>query len=574
MEEAHPRKIDLITRAFVTLVLLALSQGLAFADAPSVGTIETIAGSGYSGVADGPRLKAQFLMPAGVAVSPNGTIFVSDSAAQRIKAIFPDGVVRTVAGGGPLSYSGLYVRGGYRDGQGAQARFDRPTGLAVGKNGELYIADTNNHCIRVLYPGGRVETFSGSAHQSGIRNGPRSSALFTRPLGVAVDTDGNLYVADVQLRKISRNGDVSSLPFGSTPLGVATFGDTLLISDLLGIAVVSPERMQALYPSTTLQHQCILGNVALAVFCSMARRMAGDALLGYPLGIVGVGQDNVLFTDARTNTLRLLTLSTNTLDVVGGVLNEDNSGDSGGFRDGPLSGSRYDAPYALARTADGGFILADAGNKRVRALRLSHLPQGVGEIGVFGGVSVYYATSWETSVEGLLEEKLREADQRSPVAVLPDTIGSGDLLQRYLAVVRKPSQLKTVVLDLHPAFIATLPGTLSHELSTFHTYLSAHHSALLCLTYPLPRMLSAIESPWQLLLQTESVEEMSENIDPIARESCDGLVDMSVAFRGEIRSAHRKPLYGLNNEYLAARGRELVAEALAYALQQRNQPAR
>ncbi|MBV9402943.1 MAG: hypothetical protein JO018_04350, partial [Candidatus Eremiobacteraeota bacterium] len=170
MEEAHPRKIDLITRAFVTLLLLALSQGLAFADAPSVGTIETIAGSGYSGVADGPRFKAQFLMPAGVAVSPNGTIFVSDSAAQRIKAIFPDGVVRTVAGGGPLSYSGLYVRGGYRDGQGAQARFDRPTGLAVGKNGELYIADTNNHCIRVLYPGGRVETFSGSAHQSGIRN--------------------------------------------------------------------------------------------------------------------------------------------------------------------------------------------------------------------------------------------------------------------------------------------------------------------------------------------------------------------------------------------------------------------
>ncbi|MBV9149104.1 MAG: hypothetical protein JO024_04525, partial [Candidatus Eremiobacteraeota bacterium] len=391
------------------------------------GVVQTIAGSGISGVADGESLRAQFLMPAGVAVG-SGKIYVSDSAAQRIKAILPSGIVRTVAGGGPLVDSGLYVRGGYRDGAALQARFNRPTGIALGQHGELYIADTYNHCIRVLSPDGRVSTFAGNARKPGLRDGPRPVAQFTRPLGIATDTEGNLYVADVQLRKITPTGDVVSLPFGSTPLAVAVKNRTLFISDLIGIVVVAPDGTQKLFPSTPVRRQCNTGNPAFASLCKSAERLSGDAFLGFPLGIAALSRTRVMFTDVRSDTIRTLDIVTKNVDVVGGVANEDFSADGGGYRNGPMSASRYNAPYGLAVDATGRVLLADAGNKRIRSIQLDEHPTdpSTASIVIFGGPSVYYATTWPQSIAALVQSDLNRKGRPVAVAAQIDQQNTGD----------------------------------------------------------------------------------------------------------------------------------------------------
>jgi len=522
-------------------------------------------------------------MPAGIAVQSSGKIYVSDSAAQRIRVIFPNGTIKTVAGGGRPVDAGLWVPGDYRDGAGLQARFNRPTGIALGSHGELYIADTYNHCIRLLQPNGSVTTFAGDPRHAGDANGPRRQARFTRPLGIALDAEGNLYVADAHLRKITTDGIVSSVAVGSTPLGVAVSRHALFVSDLTGIVAVTPDGKVKRFPGTFLKDQCILGNASFAQLCDGAQELNGDASLGFPWAIAALDDHRVIFTDLRSNTIRTLDIATNTLELVGGELNEDTSADGGGFRDGPLAVSRYNAPYGLALDPRGRVIIADAGNKRIRALRLD---DGAGSpakarVAVFGGMSVYYGTPRETSIEALLERDLNQTGHRVAVVALFDTDPGGDLMQRYR---RHPdaSNVNAVVLDLHPQFVAALlgvaasdlkhsqswQGPLREQLVAFETYLKTRNIGLVCLTYPMPQDFAPLEAPWRgILADSDGSSEVATAVASVARESGLAVVDMTSAFLAEVVSPRRRPLFAVDNDYLAVRGRELVASALSQQLQ-------
>ncbi len=175
-------------------------------DAPA--TVTTVAGSGVPGYRDGTRLQAQFMFPAAIALDRAGQIYVADAAAQRIRVIGLNGVVRTLAGSGEAVDHGLWVQGGFRDGPGAQARFNSPSGIAVGADGMVFVADTYNGRIRRIAPDGTVSTF----------------AVLGLPSALAFDRTGNLYVADhrLGLRRISPDGTVSALPMAvAHPFGVA-----------------------------------------------------------------------------------------------------------------------------------------------------------------------------------------------------------------------------------------------------------------------------------------------------------------------------------------------------------------
>jgi sugar lactone lactonase YvrE len=103
---------------------------------------------------------------------------------------------------------------GNADGMGAAARFFSPIGVAVDSAGNVYVADTSNHTIRKITPAGVVTTLAGTANQSGYVDGTGTAARFTSPAGVAVDSTGNLYVADTGnhiIRKISASGSVSTV---------------------------------------------------------------------------------------------------------------------------------------------------------------------------------------------------------------------------------------------------------------------------------------------------------------------------------------------------------------------------
>ncbi len=151
------------------------------------------------GSADGFGSDARFSHPASVAADSAGNVYVADTANHTIRQISAAGVVSTLAGSAGLS--------GSADGTGSAARFNEPQGVAVDGAGNVYVADTGNHTIRMITPGGVVSTLAGLAGASGSANGTGSNARFYHPEGLAVDSGGNVYVADTwnhTIRKITR----------------------------------------------------------------------------------------------------------------------------------------------------------------------------------------------------------------------------------------------------------------------------------------------------------------------------------------------------------------------------------
>ncbi len=160
-------------------------------------TVSTMAGLADSeDLVDGPRLSARFNSPTGVAQDSFGNFFIADTGNHRIRLITPGGEVRTIAGSG----SGLFGFG-FTDGPGSTAQFAFPAGLTVGPDDQVYVADTFNHSIRKLtrpaVPGQSwtVTTLAGDG-VAGLVNGSGSSARFNSPHGLSVDSSGHLFVAD------------------------------------------------------------------------------------------------------------------------------------------------------------------------------------------------------------------------------------------------------------------------------------------------------------------------------------------------------------------------------------------
>jgi len=178
------------------------------------GIVRTLAGSGQSGYKDGVATEAQFKVPAKVTVGAEGNVYVADTNNHRIRLVRPDGTVSTLAGDPKPGYAA-----GYADGPAAEAKFDSPRSVAVDSAGNVYVADTNNHCIRVISPDGQVTTLAGT-RESGFVDGQGSEARFNYPAGIAIDAKGNLYVADManhSIRRVTPAGVVTTLAGSGKP---------------------------------------------------------------------------------------------------------------------------------------------------------------------------------------------------------------------------------------------------------------------------------------------------------------------------------------------------------------------
>jgi sugar lactone lactonase YvrE len=173
----------------------------------ATGVVGTIAGSpGVAGFSDGNGSDARFNYPSGIAVDGSGNIYVADTTNNLIRKITNAGVVSTLAG--------LQNVAGYDDGTGSQALFNHPGGLAVDESGNVYVADTGNSTIRKITPAGVVTTLAGLPTIAGLENGSGIYALLNHPQALAVDASGNIYVADTgnaTIRKIDGNRNVTTL---------------------------------------------------------------------------------------------------------------------------------------------------------------------------------------------------------------------------------------------------------------------------------------------------------------------------------------------------------------------------
>ena len=282
----------------------------------AAGVVTTLAGSpGNFGFADGTGPTAQFHAPSGVVVDGSDNVYVSDSNNGTIRKITPAGVVTT--------FAGRAENEGSADGTGAAAQFSDPTGMALDRSGNLYVADTSNNTIRKITPAGVVTTLAGTAGVSGSADGTGPAAQFDSPRGVAVDGNGNVYVADTFnsiIRKITPAGVVTTLA------GMANVGGT---TDGTG---------------------------------SAARFL-------FPYGVAADGSGNIFVADTNNNIIREIT-------PVGVVTTLGGTPDAPGSLDGPGSlippGSAYDPEaqfgyaYGLAVDGNDNVYVADSTNDTIR----------------------------------------------------------------------------------------------------------------------------------------------------------------------------------------------------------------
>ncbi len=159
---------------------------------------------------------AQFKTPSSVAVDGSGNVYVADTGNDTIRKITSAGAVSTIAG--------QKGKAGYADGTATQALFSAPSAVAVDSSGNIYVADFGNDVVRKI-SGGVVSTIAGQANVGGYLDGPGASALFNGPIGLAVDASDNLYVTDCLVPPISGAGLTAAgndILRKITPAGIVT----------------------------------------------------------------------------------------------------------------------------------------------------------------------------------------------------------------------------------------------------------------------------------------------------------------------------------------------------------------
>jgi trimeric autotransporter adhesin len=186
----------------------------------STGIISTVAGDGtqeYKGDG-GPATSAILYYPASIAVDALGNIYIADSSNYRIRMVTKStGIISTVAGSGSSGSSG-------DGGQATSAVLNYPRGVAVDASGNIYIADTNSHCIRMVTKStGIISTVAGSGPYGYSGDGGQAtSAVLNYPYGVAVDASGNIYIADSYNYRIRMFALPASSAAPPSPSGIVT----------------------------------------------------------------------------------------------------------------------------------------------------------------------------------------------------------------------------------------------------------------------------------------------------------------------------------------------------------------
>ena len=270
-----------------------------------LGTITSVAGSGTFGSADGAAALASFKQPQGLAEDGAGNVYVADTGNHTLRKIASDGTVSTIAGVAGVP--------GSTDGTGTAARFSSPFAIAIGPDGDLYVADAGNHRVRRVTTAGVVTSYAGSTQ--GFLDGAAAAAQFDSPRGIAVAANGDVLVSDTlnhRIRRIVRAGNAAGAVETVAGNGTATAP----IADGTGTAAViaQPGGMTIRGNTLTVFTPGLLRQIDLTT--TVVTTLTGSRTLG--LG----------YADGTTATARLGSGSVTTADNGGFLITDIASSDN------------------------------------------------------------------------------------------------------------------------------------------------------------------------------------------------------------------------------------------------------
>jgi len=330
--------------------------------------VTTFAGSASSGAADGLRDHARFGWPAAVANDRAGNAYLADTLNATIRKVNPVGAVTTLAG-----LAGSF---GTNDGSGGNARFFGPQGTAVDASGNLYVADTANHAIRKLTSDGAVTTLAGLPGTSGLSDGSTTNARFNSPKGLAVDAGGNVYVADSwnhTIRRVTPGGAVTTLagvPGYAGDIDGAGAGTGTNAARFYCPGGLAVDAATNLYVADTWNHT--LRQVTAAGLVRTLVGMPGvwgsadgtnsDARFYLPQSVGVAPAGNLYVLDSGNHTIRRVSqLGTNWV-----VTTVAGAPDLAGNADGTGANARLSYPAGLGLNSAGLIYVADWGNNTLR----------------------------------------------------------------------------------------------------------------------------------------------------------------------------------------------------------------
>jgi len=316
--------------------------------------VSTLAGDGTPSLADGPAANAQFHFPFDVAADFNGNIYVADVQNHCIRKI-AGGLVSVFAGGDL----------GIADGEGSAAKFRYPMSITVDAAGNLYTSDVTDPRIRKIDPGAKVTTYAGS-EEEGFADGAADIARFGDESALASDAEGNIYVADPQnnrIRKISTSRTVITIAGNETsgfedgqagkarfnfPDGIAVDGQgNIFVADGLNSCIrkIDPQGRVSTLAGTNKQ--------------GVEDGTGSSARFEYPTDMVIDREGNLFVLDL--DRIRKIMPDGTVITIAGGL---------NGYQDGAGSVARFQTPAGLGMDAQGNIYVADTENNRIRRLSL------------------------------------------------------------------------------------------------------------------------------------------------------------------------------------------------------------
>ena len=333
-------------------------------------TVSTLAGTGTAGLVNGVATAARFQGPEGIACDGSGNIYVADTTNNVIRMISAAGIVTTFAGNGTA---------GFADGPAATAQFNSPVRVAVTSSGDVYVADYQNHRIRKITQAGVVSTLVGNGTQ-GSQDGVGSSATITNPYGLVSDSAGNLIVSDgnhfirtvdtatATVTKIAgtgtrgfSNGNATSSNFNA-PYGLAVLSNgTVFVADTGNNCI---RKIEAGVVSTIVG-RCGPANL-LVESANFGEGTGTNATFYLPYDVNVSPSGSMIVVDSYNHRLRKVTSNWVVTTLTGGNLTISNSNNAAGFINGPGNQAKFNLPAAICQQYSGVYALVDNSNHVIR----------------------------------------------------------------------------------------------------------------------------------------------------------------------------------------------------------------